>query len=397
MKLPFTFLITCVLVANSVFSQDCNNQVFSTANNKFAVDVYKALLKKKQPVFFSPYSIYSALSMTMEGAKAATLLEMQRTLYGSGIAACLQKGLTNSQQQFNQLSAKGDSIRTANSLWIQKGLEVLPSFYKAVKDNYSAVLNEADFINAAEPARKNINSWVEKQTNNRIKELLAKGVLTKLTRMVLVNAIWFKGKWKAPFEHEATHDDKFYAEKETVKVPFMHKAGFTNYAEDELAQVIEMPYQSDKISMAIILPVKGKENEFENEFNQEKLDSWLRNTKPQDVNISLPKFKMEGGFDASELLQNMGMKKAFTDDADFSGITVKEQLKIDKVIHKAFIEVDEDGTEAAAATAVVMMKVTSVMPVQKVVKIFKADRPFTFLLFDNEGKAILFMGKVEKP
>jgi serpin B len=397
MKTLCYFFISCFAMTNISFAQVCNSQVLNKANNKFAVDVYKELLKINESVFFSPYSIYVALSMTMEGAKGNTLAEMQHTLYSTSNSVCLQKDIKNTQQEFNRLLAFGDSIRTANSLWVQKGMDVLPSFYKAVKENYNAELNKTDFINATELSRKNINSWVEKQTNNRIKNLLAKAVLTKLTRMVLVNAIWFKGKWKTPFSHDATYDDKFYTAKETTTAPFMHRTMAIKYAEDELVQAIELPYQSDKIAMVVLLPAKGKENAFENKFSQEQVDNWLDNMKPQEVNISLPKFKMETGFETGELLKELGMKKVFTNDADFSAISETTQLKIDKVIHKAFIEVDEDGTEAAAATAVVMMKITSAMPVQRVVKIFKADRPFTFLLYDRESKTILFMGKMAKP
>jgi serpin B len=396
MRSVILFFTGCLFIVNSALAQqdDCNGNELSTANNKFALDVYKALLKKNEPVFFSPFSIYTALSMTMEGAKGNTLAEMQHTLYNT--SGCLKKEIGNTQQKFNQLLAAGDSIRTVNSLWVQKGMDVLPSFYETVQENYNAGLNTTDFINAAEPSRKIINDWVEQQTNNRIKELLAKGVLNKLTRMVLVNAIWFKGKWKNPFTHEATRNDKFYGIKETITTPFMHETMTVNYMEDGTVQAIELPYQSNKLSMIILLPGKGKEEEFENKL-QQQADNWLKNMKPQEVAISLPKFRMETGFEASELLKGLGMKEAFSNDADFLGISVKEPLKIDKVIHKAFIQVDEDGTEAAAATAVVMMKITSAMPVQRVVKIFKADRPFTFLLCDRESKTILFMGKMEKP
>ena len=396
MRYKISLLGLSVLMSVFLFAQPCTTPSLRTANNQFAFDVYKGLLKGSSPVFFSPYSIYTALHMTGEGANGITATEMQQTLHSTGIVNCIRQDIQYSLKQFNLSEEMGDSIRTANALWLQDGFPVNPDFSNLVADSYKAGLHMTDFSNNPEGGRQAINTWTADQTNNRIKELLVKGVVTTGTRLVLVNTIWFKGKWTDPFKKENTAEKMFYAEKDSVKVPFMNNTSVVKYAENELAQLIELPYRSNKLSMYIILPVKGKETDFEKSFNEEKLRGWLDTMQAEKTSIHLPKFKMECSFQLGDMLQSLGMHSAFTLAADFSGIS-QTPLKISAVIHKSFIEVDEAGTEAAAATAVVMTRSVSVQLPEKPRKVFTADHPFIFMLCDRETKTILFMGKLNKP
>lgn len=375
----------------------CNGPVFGKASNQFSFDLYQQLSKQDGAVFFSPYSIHTILDLTAEGAKGQTLTGMQQVLHTTGNSSCIRKDSRNNLQQFNKGDAAGDSIYTANSIWLQKELKLVPEFSTIATTYYAAGLRTADFKKDGEGSRKIINGWVEQQTRNRIQELIPANVIGPSTRMVLVNAVWFKGSWVNPFSKTATRPDKFLTNNDTITTPFMNEVMPVNYMEDETAQLVELPYKSGKRSLLILLPAKGKEKEFEQSFTLSKLESRTAAMNRQKVYISLPKFKLESKFDLSSTLKNMGMGSAFSDGADFSGISAETSLKISNVLHKAFIEVDENGTEAAAATAVVMVLTTSAHPNPAPVKTFKANRPFIFILRDNETGIFLFMGKMSKP
>lgn len=385
-----------VLVAGNSFAQNCLSPALGPANNKFGFDIYNYLLQQKGVVFFSPYSIYSALQMTAEGAKGTTASEMSQTLYSKNNLDCIRNDISKSQQRYNSLMATGDSIHVANSLWVQNSFPLNNSFTDLVKSNYKASVREMDFLKNAEGSRKTINDWVEQQTNKRIKDLLAQGTVSPDTKLVLVNTIWLKAKWLMPFDPANTRDEVFHATDKEIKTPFMHKMMPVNYVEDETMQMIELPYKDKKISMMVLLPVKGEEKAFENKVSSEQVDKWIAAMKTEKTNISLPKLKLNSSFNLNDVLTKLGMRTAFSDNADFSGIS-RSGLKISDVIHKAFIEVDEDGTEAAAATAVTMVTTSMRPPDPQPIKVFKADRPFVFFLYDKEAKTILFMGKMERP
>ncbi|MBL0153524.1 MAG: serpin family protein [Chitinophagaceae bacterium] len=299
------------LMSTLIFAQPCTTPSLRTANNQFAFDIYKGLLKGSSPVFFSPYSIYTALHMTGEGANGITATEMQQTLHSTGLVNCIRQDIQYSLKQFKLLEQMGDSIRTANALWLQEGFPVNPEFSSLVADSYQAGLHMTNFSNNPEVGRQAINTWTAEQTNNRIKELLVKGVVTTGTRLVLVNTIWFKGKWADPFKKENTAEKMFYAEMDSVKVPFMNNTSVVKYAENELAQLIELPYRSNKLSMVIVLPVKGREVDFEKSFNEEKLRGWMDSMQSEKTSIHLPKFKMECTFQLGDMLQSLGMHSAF--------------------------------------------------------------------------------------
>lgn len=388
-------LCSFLLLAGKCFAQDCTTPALGTANNKFGFDMYKALLQQKGIVFFSPYSIFTALQMTADGAKGATATEMRQTLYSKDDLDCIYADINKSQERYKSLLASGDSIHVANSLWIQNTFPIDTLFVNKVTDTYQASISEMDFIKNTEGSRKAINDWVEQQTNKRIKDLLAPGTVSRETKIVLVNTIWLKAKWLFPFDPRNTKDEIFHTADKDLKVPFMHNTRAVNYAEDETMQAIELPYKSQKISLLVFLPEEGNEIEFAKKIDAGQLTKWIGDMKMQRTAISLPKFKLNSSFNLNEVLKQSGMPTAFSNKADFSGISTTH-LEISDVIHKAFIEVDEDGTEAAAATAVTVMTRSIATP-SVPAKVFKADRPFVFFLYDKEAKTILFMGKVEKP
>ena len=246
----------------------------------------------------------------------------------------------------------------ANALWGQKGFDFLPDFLKLVKDNYGAGLSELDFVKDTEGSRKTINDWVEKQTQDKIKELLKPGMLVPGTRLVLTNAIYFKSSWADQFNKEATKDEPFHlAGGNDVKAPLMHRTGHYGYFEEDTLQGLKLPYAGNELSMVVLLPKKADGlADLEKALTAEKLDGWMKKFGGEKVIVALPKFKTTSEFNNMEdQLQALGMKVAFSGGAaDFSGMDGKKDLFISKVVHKAFVDVNEEGTEAAAATAVIM-------------------------------------------
>ena len=290
----------------------------------------------------------------------------------------------------------GYELRVANALWGQNGYGFLEEYLELIETNYGGKLNEVDFIRTAESARKTINRWVEKKTNDKIKNLIQEGVLDSMTRLVLTNAIYFKGNWARQFEKDKTKDAPFsLADGEKVDVAMMNQTAEFGYLETENFQGLELPYVDDELSMIIMLPkeIDGLD-EFEKTLTVENLSKWLKKLYKREVVVSVPKFKMTSQFGLASVLKSMGMTDAFSSDANFSGINGKRDLFISAVIHKAYVDVSEEGTEAAAATAVTM-RLTSVMPSR--IPVFRADHPFLFLIRDNDSGSILFIGRVMNP
>ena len=293
----------------------------------------------------------------------------------------------------------GYQLSVANALWGQKGYGFLPAFLKLVRSNYGAPLNEVDFVGATEAARKTINDWVEKETRDKIKDLIKPGVLDSLTTLVLTNAIYFKGDWASQFNEDVTKDAPFtLSAAEKVDVPMMNQKGDFGYMETEGFQALELPYAGDDLSMVVFLPrkVDGLKG-FEKMLTMENLRRWISNLRKQKVIVFLPRFKMTSAFRLGQALKSLGMIDAFTlVAADFSGMNGSRdearRLYIQAVIHKAFVDVNEEGTEAAAATAVVAAE--SVRPAPPV---FRADHPFFFLIRDNRTGSLLFLGRVMNP
>lgn len=382
------------------------------ANNQFAFDLYDLYKDGKSNVFFSPFSIHSALLMTYEGAKGKTAEEMYGVLNLFPDCRCIKAPCICDQPEerrnafanvYNSLNSGSSDYKlaTANALWAEKTYSFLPAYFKTVETYYGGKVTNLDFKNQAEEGRVTINTWVEKQTNNKIKDLIPKGMVDKLTRLVLTNAVYFKGTWQIEFDPKRTYTADFFVNQaETVQTNMMSLSGekaVFNYSENEDWQSLELPYKGNRLSMLVLLPKTGQMSVLEKSLNNDYVQS-LRNTKKQkrQVDVYLPKFKFETKNFMAQDLAGLGMPSAFNPAvADFSGMNGNRELFIGEVIHQAFVEVNEEGTEAAAATAVII-KMTSAGPGSSI-PVFRADHPFIFLIQDNQTGEILFMGKVVKP
>lgn len=368
-------------------------KTLADGNNRFALSLYLRLQSRQGNLFFSPLSLSTALGMVYAGSRGRTAQEMARVLYFPGD----QKSLSRSVHDLTWALLEptdGVDLAIANALWGQKGYPFLKNYLGLLKTSYGAPLFQVDFGKDTEGARKNINGWTEKNTKNKIRELLKPGILKPETQLVLTNAIYFNGKWTTPFRKEETKEDVFFLlSGKKVKAPLMFREGFLPYGETEDCQIIELPYGEKDFSMILFLPQKQTGlPELEKSLSQQKIKPALSKKK---VRVFLPKFVMEAEFSLAETLQLMGMKDAFSSAADFTGMSPGRDLRISAVIHKAFVDVGEEGTEASAATAVVMMKMAA--PVQEPVPVFRADHPFFFLIRHNPSGSILFMGRVMNP
>jgi serpin B len=365
-------------------------------NNRFAFDLYGRLREQDGNLFFSPYSISAALAMTAAGARGETADEMAKVLHLSLGAEKLAAAEGALARQVNgEGRQRGYRLRTANALWGQKGFGFRPEFLKLTGDGYGAPLHEVDFA-ATEGARKTINAWVEKQTEEKIKDLIKPGVLDANTRLVLTNAIYFKGDWQSQFRKNLTRDEPFkLADGKTVPVPLMHQQERFAYLDRPDFQLLEMPYSDKDLSMVVLLPKKTDGlAALEKELTADNLGLWLKGAREEKVLVALPRFRLTAEFDLNKALTALGMPSAFTASADFSGMGGnKGELYLSAVVHKAFVDVNEEGTEAAAATGAAVAKRAA----GPVVPVFRADHPFVFLIRDRQSGAVLFLGRLTSP
>ena len=390
--------------------QEMATEALVAQNNIFALDLYRKLRAREGNLFFSPHSISTALAMTYAGARGKTDTQMATVLHFPTVPSeTVPVKKTFARPRFHSafgkivkdLNARGKKggyeLTIANALWGQKGYGFLEEFLQLVKAYYDGQLNEVDFVGATEAARKTINAWVERKTNDKIKDLISRGALDEMTRLVLTNAIYFKGNWGRQFKEDRTKDAPFtLLSGDKVDVPMMNQKAEFGYMETEDFQALDLPYVDDELSMVILLP---KESDGLPEFEQglaiENLSAWLGELREREVIVSVPKFKMTSRFGLASVLKSMGMMDAFSPGiADFSGMNGKKNLFISAIIHQAYVDVNEEGTEAAAATAVTF-KVTSIGPAQT--PVFRADHPFLFLIRDNLSGSILFIGRVADP
>ena len=377
-----------------------NPQGIVDGNNKFAFNLYHQVQGSTTGtnLFYSPFSISTALAMTYAGARTETALQISATMNFPQYEKFHSdyKLLLNGLNEGTEGKIK---LNIANGLWAQKDYKFLDTYFDIVKSNYASELKNVDYTDNAEreATRKDINGWVEQKTNDKIKDLLSQGDLTSMTRLVLVNAIYFYGDWAEPFKKESTQPKEFSLMDGTKnKVPFMNQQGRFNYYEDSKIQAIEIPYKDNKASMVIFLPNKKNGiTVFEKSYDYKYYQDIIAALQSAEVRLSLPRFQTTCKLDLGTTLSQMGMPLAFSSSADFSGMTGKRDLCISEVIHEAFINVDEKGTEAAAATAVVV-KMTAIRNSAEP-KIFNADHPFIFLIKDNTTGSILFVGKIMKP
>jgi serpin B len=370
-------------------------------NSAFAFNLYQVLKEEAGNLFYSPYSISAALAMTYAGARGETEQQMATALSFDLPQAQLHPAFNLLEQELARRGegakgkdSEGFRLHVTNDLWGQKDYTFLSEFLDTLAENYGAGLRPLDFIGAPDESRLIINDWISEQTEGRIEDLIPPGVINILTRLVLTNAIYFNAAWQYPFDEEATRDGPFYLlEGGEVTVPMMSQTENHGYAEGDGYQAVEMWYDGDELSMVILLPDSGHFKEFEESLDAELVSGIIDALEYGQVALTMPKFEFEADFLMKETLMEMGMPVAFTEQADFSGMTGNRDLHIAEVIHKAFVSVDEAGTEAAAATAVVME--ATAMPMEPVE--VTVDRPFIFLIRDIETNAILFLGRVMDP
>jgi serpin B len=367
-------------------------------NTRFALALYGELRTTPGNLFLSPYSISSALAMTYAGAKGNTAKEMADVLAFALDGDSLHGTFGAVTDNLNAKGSEGRfDLSVANALWGQEGYKFLKAFLDLNDKYYGAGLENVDFAGDTEGARSEINAWVEEKTNHKIKDLLGPGVLDALTRLVLTNAIYFKGKWAEEFDDRRTKDEQFKVTAEaTVPTPMMHQTDKFGYMETDTFQALELPYVGGALSMVVLLPgeVDGLP-ELERALTVEALTGWLEQIRGQEVSVTLPRFKVTSQFGLGETLTEMGMKDAFrADAADFSGMTGRQDLYISAVVHKAFVDVNEEGTEAAAATGVAT---TLSARLDRRPKVFRADHPFLFMIREKETGSILFMGRLASP
>lgn len=401
MLVLLALVVTSLGIGGGLYAlEKADQEIVVEGNNMFAWELYAQLKGKEGNLFFSPCSISTALAMTYAGARGNTATQMADALHFSLSQPRLHPAFSGLIQDLAAEPERSSyQLAIANALWGQSGYEFYEKFINITKDYYDAGFKQVDFKDEQERerTRQKINLWVEDKTNNKIKELIKRGVLTSLTRLVLTNAIYFKGDWLSQFNPGQTGDSLFrLIEGEKIEVPMMNQAAEFNYAEEEALQILELPYAGDELSMVILLPKQADGlKEAENLLTAAHLKKWLSALSKQEVIVALPKFKMSSEFLLNEALKSLGMVDAFSGKlADFSGISPDPVgLFISQVIHKAFVEVNEEGTEAAAATAVAMR----LQAVPKPKPVFRADHPFIFIIRDMRSDSILFLGRVVDP
>jgi len=360
--------------------------------NKFSFDFYQKISENtNENIFFSPYSIFVALSMAYEGARGNNSAQMYNLLDFLQNDSATQGSFGKIYNLLNQKQT-GYKINTANAFWIQQNYPFLPDYINILENYYMAEANELDFSKNVEAARI-INSWIENQTNGKIKDMIDSGALSELTHLVLTNAIYFKGLWENPFDPKYTSQVDFKVNSsKTIKVDMMSLSDSTfNYTETDGLQILKIPYQGNDLSMLVILPKENNVSIVDSLLNTVNIEDWNSSLYEIKINIDIPKFKFKTEYNLNNILTKMGMIEAFSAvDADFSGMDGTKNLFISDILHKAYVEVNEEGTEAAAATAVIIT--TSITSTT-----FNADHPFVFLIQHESTGAIIFIGKIVNP
>ena len=372
-----------------------------SGNTQFAFDFYRETAAVgEENLFFSPYSISLALAMTYAGARGETADQMAQTLHFPDQAS-LHRAVNKldlqlrSDDQNEEPTGEELVLDIVNSIWGQKDYSFLPEFLDVLAVNYGAGVFRVDFQNQSERCRTDINEWVSKKTRKRIVDLIPQGTIDSLTRLVLTNAIYFKADWLDPFEKEDTADGPFYRlSGDSVGVPLMNQRGSFGYCEQTGSyQAIELPYRGQRVSMLIILPHAGRFGDVQRALSPDLLDTIEERLENRSVHLTVPKTSFEWGASVKATLAALGLVDAFTSSADFSGIDGTRNLSLTDVIHKAFVAIDEEGTEAAAATAAIIG--LTAVPAEDVRML--VDRPFIFLIRDTDTGVILFLGHVVDP
>ena len=370
-------------------------EMAAAGNTQFALELFAEINSQAGNLFFSPFSISSALAMAYVGARSETQVQMARTFHFSTDKDVFLESSRQLGKEIEKVHKEGHvQLATANAIWSHKRYKLEKDYLSTVKKTFGVRAKTVDFGDS-QKARSRINQWVEDQTREKIRDLIAEGVLNDLTRMVLVNAIYFKGDWITPFDPNLTGQAPFHVSPEKeVEAAMMTIKGRFRAAGTRDAQILELPYAGGGLSMLIVLPreITGLAK-CESDLKLENLAKWLNDLQETEVEVTLPRFKLDFPFRLDDTLRAMGLTDAFTDRADFSGMDASRELYIGAVLHKAFVAVNEQGTEAAAATAVVMQ--TKMMAFPPVV--FRADHPFLFLIREHATGSILFIGRMYDP
>jgi serpin B len=364
--------------------------------NAFTTASYQQLTRGDANLILSPFNIATALSMALGGARGPTATEITTVLrqhYGPSYDSAFAGLVADLSKAGN---AGGNELLTANGLWVQKGFPIQPAFQKTLANEYHAPLVPLDFVANAEGARGEINRWTEQHTKDKIKDLLPAGSLNAQTRLVLTSAIYFYGKWQDPFTSRTQSAPFTLQSGATMEANFMNQTAHFNYTETLSSQLLEMRYAGTGIAFDVLLPKTSSDlADLERSLTSDNLTAWLGSLTSRNVRVALPKFRVESEFSLSKALSAMGMRAAFTNNADFSGIDGRGKLAISEVVHKAFVDVSEQGTEAAAATGITMGPTSMRAPEQTVV--FRADHPFLFIIRDTRSGVFLFVGRLTNP
>lgn len=374
---------------------------FVNCSNDFSFEMYEKLAaEEEENVFFSPYSITTALGMAYEGARGQTADEIADVLNFPADNQTRLGMMKAYQEVFNRENTAHE-LSTANAYWLKNNEQLNEVYRAAIESYYIAHGEKLDFARDPAGSAETINAWVEEQTNGNIKDLLDPGLITPFTYLILTNAVYFKSDWKYQFNETATQNRTFHLDgNQDIEVETMHMHDeeiALNYSENNDAQLLQLPYKNGELSMYILLPKGNSIASMESDLDKEYLDTLMDDLSPEEVDLYIPKFKFEQKYTLNQMLIDLGMPTAFSDSADFSGITDSTSLKIGFVIHQSFVEVNEEGTEAAAATAI-GMETTGVDPDPEPQPIlFNANHPFIFFIQHEATGQILFMGKVGNP
>ncbi|MGB9721867.1 MAG: serpin family protein [bacterium] len=405
--MAYNLLLNIILLSGFVFAMGGKAEVpkpvredvqpVVEGNNYFCFNLYKNLAEKETGnIFYSPFSITMAIAMVFEGANGWTAEEMQDVFHFPEDSKIRQESFFSLYQQLNKKNVRY-KLNIANALWVQKDYTLLQKYLKTIEKYYDGYAKNVDFIGATEQARQTINKWVEGKTNDKIKDLFPPGSLNSNSRLVITNAIYFKGTWVKQFDKKLTTEDDFWTtETKSVKVPMMRRTdpeAVYNYAETENLQILELPYEGDDLSMIVVLPNEKNLALIEKDLSIEKFEQWKALLSPVRVEVYLPRFTFRTRYNLTANLSMLGMPNSFAPHCDLSGIDGTKNLYIQSVVHQAYIDVNEEGTEAAAATGVVV-GITSVGPR---IPVFRADHPFIFVIQDKNTGNILFIGRVVEP
>ena len=399
MFIAATFVIAA-LTTKPAAATSADRSALVAGNAAFAVDLYRRQATQQGGnIFFSPYSISTAMAMVDAGARGATAAEIEKAMRMPFSGKRLAQAWTAVLDDVSHHKAGFDLV-TANALWAARGTQFRSAYLATAREEFGAKIETLDFAHATEAARGRINAWVSEATKDKIRELIGQGMLDPTTQLVLTNAIYMKAKWEEPFPKDATDkngrfhaaggDTKASMMSQTATFPFFHGGGL---------RVLELPYAGGEMSMIVVLPdANNGLAAIEKALTPEKIAEWERKLAPAEVAVTFPRFTSEMSLDLGGMLQAMGIRLAFDPNgaADFSGMTEKGKLAISRVVHKARVDLTEEGTEAAAATAVIMMPTAAAYPPHRR-ELFVADHPFLFLIRRNGSNSVLFIGRLAKP